>query len=45
MHAVKRNAFIIVVCKPEGKRLIGRPRIGWLDDIAFDLRERERMGW
>jgi hypothetical protein len=28
--------------KPEGKRLLGRPRHRWEDDIKMDLRE---IGW
>jgi hypothetical protein len=28
--------------KPEGKRPLGRPRRGWMDNIRMDLRE---IGW
>jgi hypothetical protein len=38
----KRNAYRILVEKAEGKRLLGRPRRGWLDNIKMDLRE---IGW
>jgi hypothetical protein len=38
----KRNAFRILVGKPEGKRPLGRPRRMWLDNIKMDLRE---IGW
>jgi hypothetical protein len=38
----KRNAYGILVGKPEGKRQLGRPRRRWLDIIKMDLRE---MGW
>jgi hypothetical protein len=38
----KRNAFRILVGKPEGKRSLGRPRCWWLDNVKMDLRER---GW
>jgi hypothetical protein len=38
----KRNAFRLLVGKPEGKRLLGRPRRRWVDNIRMDLRE---MGW
>jgi hypothetical protein len=38
----KRNAFRILVGKPEGKRPLGRPRRRW-EDIRMDL--RDRMGW
>jgi hypothetical protein len=37
----KRNAYRILVGKPEGKRL-GRPRRRWVDNIKMDLRE---IGW
>jgi hypothetical protein len=36
----KRNAYRILVGKPEGKRLLGRPRRRWVDDIKMDLRGR-----
>jgi hypothetical protein len=39
----KRNAYVILVVKPEGKRLPGRPRRRWVDNIKGDL--RDRMGW
>jgi hypothetical protein len=38
----KRNAYRILVGKPEGKRLLGRPRRRWVDNIKMDLRE---VGW
>jgi hypothetical protein len=28
-----RNAYRILVGKPEGKRLLGRPRHKWMDNI------------
>jgi hypothetical protein len=37
-----RNAFRILVGKPEGKRPLGRPRRSWVDNIKMDLRE---IGW
>jgi hypothetical protein len=40
----KRNAYRILVAKPEGKRPLGRPRRRWVDNIKMDLREI-RMGW
>jgi hypothetical protein len=39
----KRNAYSILVGKPEGKRPLGRPRRRWVDNIKMDL--RDRMGW
>jgi hypothetical protein len=30
------------VGKPDGKRLLGRPRCRWVDNIKIDLRE---IGW
>jgi hypothetical protein len=38
----KRNAYRILVGKPEGKIPLGRPRCGWEDNIRMDLRE---IGW
>jgi hypothetical protein len=38
---VKSNAYRILVGKPEGKRLLGRPRCRWVDNIKMDLREIE----
>jgi hypothetical protein len=35
----KRNAYRILVGKPEGKRPLGRPRRRWADNIKMDLRE------
>jgi hypothetical protein len=35
----KRNAYRILVGKPEGKTLLGRPRRRWVDNIKMDLRE------
>jgi len=37
-----RNAYRILVGKPEGKRSLGRTRRTWEDDIRMDLRE---TGW
>jgi hypothetical protein len=35
------------VGKPEGKRPLGRPRHGWVDNIKINLRviELDDMGW
>jgi hypothetical protein len=38
----KRNAYRILVGKPEGKRRLGRPRRRWVDNIKIGLRE---IGW
>jgi hypothetical protein len=38
----KRNAYRILVGKPEGKRPLGRPRRRWVGNIKMDLRE---IGW
>jgi hypothetical protein len=34
--------YRILVGKPDGKRLLGRPRCRWVDNIRIDLRE---IGW
>jgi hypothetical protein len=38
----KRNAYRLLVGKPEGKRPLGRPRRRWVDNIKRDLGE---VGW
>jgi RNase P/RNase MRP subunit p29 len=35
----KKNAYRILVGKIEGKRLLGRPRRRWEDNIKLELRE------
>jgi hypothetical protein len=35
----KRNAYTILVGKPEGKTPLGTQRCRWLDNIKMDLRE------
>jgi hypothetical protein len=35
----KRNAYRILVGKPEGKTPLGRPRRRWVDNIKIDFRE------
>jgi hypothetical protein len=34
----KRNAYRVLVAKPEGKRPLRRPRLRWVDNIKPDLR-------
>jgi hypothetical protein len=42
----KRNAYGILVRKPERERPLGRPRRRWVDNIKMDLREIEwRLIW
>jgi hypothetical protein len=38
-NGAKRNAHRILLRKPEGKRLLRRPRRGWKDNIKFNLKE------
>jgi hypothetical protein len=38
----KRNAYRLLVGKPERKRPLGRPRPKWVDNIRMDLGE---VGW
>jgi hypothetical protein len=35
----KRNAYRLLVGKPEGRRPLGRPRRKWVDNIRMDLVE------
>jgi hypothetical protein len=37
-----RNAYRLLMGKPEGKRPLGRPRRRWADNIRMDLGE---VGW
>jgi hypothetical protein len=37
-----RNAYRLLVGKPEGRRPLGRPRRRWLDNIRMDLVD---VGW
>jgi hypothetical protein len=38
----RRNAYRILVGKPDGKRPLGGPGRRWVDNIKMDLRE---VGW
>jgi hypothetical protein len=38
----ERNAYNILVGKPEGKRPLGRPRCRWDDNIRMDVKEIQR---
>jgi hypothetical protein len=40
----KRNAYRVLVGKPEGKEPLGRPRRRWVNNIKIDLRDAE-FGW
>jgi hypothetical protein len=39
-----RNAYRILVVKPEGKSPLERPRRRWVNNIKMDLREMEWYG-
>jgi hypothetical protein len=41
-HESKKNAYRILVGKPEGKRTLGTPRCRWEDNVKMDLKE---IGW
>jgi hypothetical protein len=41
-HGEKRNAYRVLVGKPDGKIPLGRPRRRWEDDTKMDLTE---MRW
>jgi hypothetical protein len=38
----KRNAYRMLMGKPEGKRPLGNSKRRWVDNIKMDLRE---IGW
>ena len=35
----EKGAYRVLVGKPEGKRLLGKPRRIWVDNIRMDLQE------
>jgi hypothetical protein len=39
----KRNTYRILVGKPEGKSLLGRPRHRWVDDLKRILKRQDRV--
>jgi hypothetical protein len=41
----KRNAYRLLVGKPEGKRPLGRPRCRWVDNIRMDLERWDGVMW
>jgi hypothetical protein len=43
----RRGAYRVLVGKPEGKRLLGRPRCRWEDNIKMELQDVgcEVMDW
>jgi hypothetical protein len=41
----KRNAYRLLVGKPEGRRTLERPRHRWLDNIRMDLVEVDGVMW
>jgi hypothetical protein len=43
--AKMRNAYKILVGKPKAKRLLGKPRCMWEDDIRMDLRQMGGNVW
>jgi hypothetical protein len=38
----RRNAYRLLVGKPEGKRPLGRPRRRWVNNISMNIAE---VGW
>jgi hypothetical protein len=38
----RKNVYRLLVGKPKGKRLLGKPRCRWVDNINMDLVE---IGW
>jgi hypothetical protein len=41
-YGERRVKYRVLVGKPEGKRLLGRPRRRWEDNIKVDL---QKIGW
>ena len=40
MYGDKRGTYRVFVRKSEGKRTLGRPRLGWEGNIKMDLKKR-----
>jgi hypothetical protein len=41
----KRNAYRLLVGKPEGKRSLGKPRRRWVDNIRMILEKWDGVMW
>jgi hypothetical protein len=41
----KRNAYRILMGKPEGKRPLGRPRRKWVDNIKINHKKQDGVVW
>jgi hypothetical protein len=41
----KMNVYMLLVGKPEGMRLLGRPRRRWTHNIKMDLVEIDEVVW
>jgi hypothetical protein len=41
----EKNAYRILVGKPEGKRPLGRARRRWVDNIKWTLERLDEMVW
>ena len=39
MHGGRRSAHRVLVMRPDGNRLLGRPKRRWKDNIKIDLQE------
>jgi hypothetical protein len=46
VYVWRRSAYRVLMGKPDGKRLLGRPRHRWEDNIKIDLQEVKRgVAW
>jgi len=45
MYGGRRDAYRVLVGKPEEKRPLGRPRHRWEDNIKMDLQEVKWGSW
>jgi hypothetical protein len=43
MNGEKRNAYKVLLGKPEEKRPLGKPRRRWVDNIKIEI--RDGIGW
>jgi hypothetical protein len=44
-YGERRNVYVVLVGKPEGKRQLGKPMRSWEENIKMDLQEEGLGVW